>query len=274
MRMLLRAALILLPIAAVAQVPPPTPPTEVDQALRARVSEFFQYHVEAKFTKAFELVAEDTREYYFAAQKTQFKSFKIDGITYSDQFTKAVVTVSCERMWRMSPRFPEVQITQPMSTTWRIENGKWFWYRDANNETSLTPMGQSDPKAIGKPNGGPLPLPPDLSHDTMKKRAEELLKKSSISKTEVVLATSHPSSEQVVFHNGQPGSVLLSVDASAKPAGFSAVLDKKEARAGEDVVLKIQYDPADQNSAPPPFVVRVVVAPFNQAFAIAVKFAG
>jgi hypothetical protein len=272
MRMLFRAALILLPIAALAQTETQSPPPEVDQALRARVTEFFEDHVQAKFTKAFELVAEDTREYYFAAQKIQFKSFKIDSVTYSDHFTKAAVTLSCERMWRMSAQIPEVQVTQAMSTTWKIENGKWFWYRDANAETGLTPMGRSDPSAIGRSNGSPLALP-DVSQDALKKRAAEVLKESSVSKTEVTLPADHPSSEQVVFHNGQPGSVLLSVDASAKLDGFSAVLDKKEVRAGEDVVLKIHYDPAGKSTAPAPFTVRVIVTPFNQAFSIAVKFA-
>ncbi len=94
--MLFRAAFVLLPVVAFAQTPPP----EVDEALRARVTEFFQYHVDANFRKAYELVAEDTKEQYFGAQKWQFKSFKIDSIKYSDNFTKAEVQVTGQRMWR------------------------------------------------------------------------------------------------------------------------------------------------------------------------------
>jgi hypothetical protein len=271
--MLFRSVLILFPLAALAQTGSQTPPSEVDQALRGRVTEFFNYHVEGAtgFRKAMELVADDTKDYYFSAQKIQFKSFKIDSITYSDHFTRAVVTLSGRRMFRVSPQFPETEISQPMSTTWKIDNGKWCWYRDDTAETSLTPMGPSDPKAIGPSTGGMVPR--DLSQGEMDKRAQEVLKQSKISKTEVTLAASHPSSEQVVFHNGQPGSVLLSVDVSPKVAGFSAVLDKTNINAGEDVGLKIHYDPAGKNGAPGPVTVRVIVAPFNQAFPVTVKFA-
>ena len=85
-----QAAILLLPLAAFAQTPPP----DVDQALRARVTEFFQAHVDGAFRKAFEIVAEDTKDYYFATEKVRFKSFKIVDIKYSDNFTKAVVNLN------------------------------------------------------------------------------------------------------------------------------------------------------------------------------------
>jgi hypothetical protein len=262
--MLFRSVLILLPVAALAQTPPP----EVEQALRARVTEFFNYHVEGPtgFRKAMDLVADDTKDYYFSAQKIQFKSFQIDSVKLSDDFTKATVTLSGKRMWRPSPRFPETEITQPMSTTWKIENGKWCWYRDANAEENLTPMGPSDPKAIGPPSGM---VPRDFSQEGMNKRALEVLKQSSISKSEVTLSANH-SSEEVVFHNGQPGSVLLSLDSGAKVPGFSAALAKTNVSAGEDVAVKIRYDGKEMPANP--VTVRVMVAPFNQVFPVTVKF--
>src|SRR5438067_1630231 len=97
--MMFRAALVLLPLAAFAQTAPP----EVEEALRARVTQFFQYHVDGDFRKAFELVAEDTKDQYFGEQKIQLKTFKIQYIIYSDEFTKAEVQMSGERMWKMRP---------------------------------------------------------------------------------------------------------------------------------------------------------------------------
>src|SRR5579872_6889230 len=93
--MFFRTALALLPVVALAQTPPP----EVDQALRARVTEFLQYHVDGKFTKAFEYVADDTKEYYFNSQKVQFISFHLDDVKYSDHFTKAEVHAMVEHNW-------------------------------------------------------------------------------------------------------------------------------------------------------------------------------
>jgi len=63
--MLNRVALVLLPCLAWAQAPAdvttPGAPADVDKALRARVSQFFQYHVDGDFRKAYDIVAEDTR---------------------------------------------------------------------------------------------------------------------------------------------------------------------------------------------------------------------
>lgn len=119
------AALMLTSFAAMAQQPPPA---EVDQALRARVNEFFHYHVTGEFMKAFGYVAEETKEYYFAVQKRQYISYTVGNITYSDNFTKATVDVVGKAKMRPRPEFPEIVIDQPMSTTWKIENGKWVWY--------------------------------------------------------------------------------------------------------------------------------------------------
>src|SRR5580658_6041018 len=66
--------LSLVSAAACAQKPAPTAPQppaafkappEVEQALRARVTEFFQFHVEGNFRAAYGMIAEDTKEYYF-----------------------------------------------------------------------------------------------------------------------------------------------------------------------------------------------------------------
>src|SRR5580704_1507529 len=73
-------------------VPQPQPvfkaPSEVEQALRARVAEFFQLHVESNFQKAYGMVAEDTKKYYFDNKKNTYKSFRIAGVKFlNNDFT-------------------------------------------------------------------------------------------------------------------------------------------------------------------------------------------
>src|ERR1700733_15530283 len=99
--MLQKAALLALPLLAFGQAFGQAPSPEADQALRERVSEFFQDHVDGKFIKAFDLVAEDTKEYFFSAQKSKLLSFKIDTIEYSENSTKADVRLTTERMVKM-----------------------------------------------------------------------------------------------------------------------------------------------------------------------------
>lgn len=263
--MVFRSAFILLPLIAAAQTPPP----EVDQALRARVTEFFQYHVDGNFRKAEPLVADDTKDYYFGSQKLLFKSFKIDSIKYNDDFTKATVDLTCQRTWR-SAQFPETLVTQPMSTTWKIENGKWVWYRDPNNVWA-TPMGPGAPNQPA-PNASGTPQLPNVSPEAIAGKARAILQQSSVDKAEVTLLADKSSSDQVVFHNGSEGPVRVELDPGMKIPGLKVELDKTDLHAGENAILKLQYDPADKDPKPS-FTMRLTVRPFNQVFTISVKFA-
>lgn len=264
--MVFRAALALLPVLAFAQTPPP----EVDQALRARVSEFFQDHVDGNFRKAYALVAEDTKDYYFGAQKFQFKSFHIDNIAFSDDFTRAEVTVTGERIWQPRPDFPPTSVTTPMVTRWKIEDGKWVWYYNAEHDW-LTPMGPSDRNAIFVQAPSPVPK---FDPSQIGTAARNIMQQSSIDKNAVSLALDKPSSEQVVFHNGQPGQVKLVLQPLPSIAGFSATFDKSILNANENAVLKLHYEPGDRQTAPPAELkLRFLVEPLNQPYGITVKFA-
>ena len=86
----------MLPLIALGQ--DQTPAEAADQALRARVTEFLQYHVDGNFRKAYDMVADDTKEEYFNSGKSQLQSFKIDDIKFTDNFTKATVTATMSKM--------------------------------------------------------------------------------------------------------------------------------------------------------------------------------
>ena len=89
---------LLIPALVLAQTPKPAaPPAEVDQALRERATQFLQYQIDGNFRKAFELVAEDSKDFYFSIAKTKILSYKIDDITYSDDFSKATVRATTVR---------------------------------------------------------------------------------------------------------------------------------------------------------------------------------
>src|SRR5713226_10251313 len=264
--MRIRIPLFVLPLLALAQAPPP----EVDQALRARVTEFYQDHVDGNFRKAFDLVAEDTKDHYFGANKTQFKSFKIDKIDYSDNFTKAVVTLTVQRT--MTVQLQQVLIPSTGPTDWKIENGKWVWYSDPGKNLE-TPMGPADPNVI-KPNpDGSITVPKRLTPDMVAAAAQRILQQqqSGVNKSEVTLAAGKASSEEVIFHNAAQGSVQVRLDMSPEVAGLHAELDKSSVNAGENAVVKLSYAPGDKPPASP-VTLRLVVAPFNQVFTVTVRF--
>jgi hypothetical protein len=256
----------MLPLLAFAQAPPP----EVDQALRARVTEFYQDHVDGNFRKAFDLVAEDTKDYYFGSSKTQFKSFRIDKVEYSDNFTKANVTLTVQRTMAMQNQQVLIPSTGP--TNWKIENGKWVWYIESGKDHA-TPMGPSDSNVI-KPNPDEtITVPRKLTPELIAEAAQRILQQqqSGVSKSEVTLAGDKPSSDEFVFHNAVQGSVQVKLDMSPEVPGLHAELDKTSVNAGGNAVVKLRYEP---NGKPPesPVTLRLMIAPFNQAFTVTVKF--
>ena len=72
--------------------PAPKPPARVDEALRARIKEFYQYHVTEEYRKAEKLVAEDSQDFYYVHNKPHYLNFEITDIEYLDHFTKAKVS--------------------------------------------------------------------------------------------------------------------------------------------------------------------------------------
>ena len=269
--------LVWLPLIAFGQQ---NPPPEVDQALRARVTQFLQYHVEGNFRKAYDMVAEDTQEEYFNMGKAQLQGFKIDDVKFTDNFTKASVTATMSKMINVVGQ--EFPMSAPSTTTWKIEGGKWVWY----NETKpawTTPLGPaSAPAAAPKSNNAAdLVLPKEFDDKTIAAAARDILQQVNVDKKEVTLAADQRSEAKVIFHNGMTGSVKLELYAPEIP-GFTATLEQSTVRAAGDVSLVFRYQPGEQTNrrnsagnpvAPDPISVQLTVQPLNQVFMIRVNFA-
>jgi len=270
---LVPAALLLVPAALLAQAP--AAPPEVDQALRARVTEFFQDFVDGKFRLAINLVAEDTQDEYFSSPKAEIKTFKIDGVDFSKDFTDANVHLTVKQVWKLKAEgFMQDQVVDaPMSTTWKIENGKWVFYHHIDPNGWVTPMGPS--AGFRKPDGTAA-IPQKLDDATVRSEAERLLtqNQTSVDKDQVTLSSDKASSAKVVFHNGTPGSVNISVVGLPNNLpGFSAKLDKQVVNSGQDAILEIGYAPAaDRQSAPASFAIAVDVEPFGRPYYVQIDF--
>ncbi len=275
---LIAFSVVFLPLVVLGQEQ--TPAEAADQALRARVTEFLQYHVEGNFRKAYDMVADDTKEEYFNTGKSRLKGFKIGDIKFTDNFTKATVTATMSKTIAVVGQ--EIPVNMPSTTTWKIENGKWVWYNDVK-VSSANPLDLSSalgpapaaaaataPKNNDKDTGG---LPKDLDEKAIAAAAKSILQQVSVDKKEATLATDKPSEDKVIFHNGMPGSVQLELSAP-EIAGFTVKLEQSNVRAGGDVPVVFHYQPGDTPAGRrDPIIVRLVVQPTNQAFTIRVNFA-
>src|SRR5664280_1083651 len=119
------------------------PPADVDLALRARITAYYDLHVKGEFRKAEALVADDSQDFYYNASKTKYLSFEIARIEYSDNFTRAKATVVCEQ-YIMLPGFMGKPMRIPMPSTWKLVDATWYWYLDPES-LRATPFGKITP---------------------------------------------------------------------------------------------------------------------------------
>ena len=205
------------------------PPADVDQALRARITAFFDLHVKGEFRKAEALVAEDTKDIYYSSNKTQYLSFEIGRIDYSDNFTRAKATVLTEQ-YIMLPGFMGKPIKIPIPSTWKLVDGTWYWYVDPES-LRMTPFGKlgagSAPGSASATKSIPeIPTTvPDFIYKLVK-----------ADKASVTLQAGE--SGQVTITNSAPGPMNISLTGSVP--GVEVKLDRTVLKAGEKAVLTVR----------------------------------
>jgi hypothetical protein len=275
--MTLRASLLLLPILALAQE---QAPPDVDQELRARVSGFYQNFLETSYSprKAEAFVAEDTQEFFYNALKQKYQAFQILKVTYSDNFTKAVVVVSAKMETSIGGH--TMVVDWPKDTHWKIENGKWCFY-DHPADRPITPMGGANPPSTAAATDALSAgvKPKNSSPEAIRAAGMSVLKQQEmgLDKAAVIFSADQPSSTQVVFTNGADGDITIGLDAPVV-RGLKAKLDKTTVPGHGTAVLSLQYDPSDKTGPKDVWeprgniTFRIVAAPFDRIFPVSVQF--
>jgi hypothetical protein len=240
-------------------------PPDIDEALRARVTTFYQAHVNGKFRAADALVEEESKDIFFAMDKPRCSSFALGTINYSENFTRAKVMISCdtEMMMMMAGRIP---VKMPLLSLWKTIDGQWFWYAEPVVDKEVqTPFGVHKPQS-SEQGSGQAGLPGKFV---------DLAAVSSLvrpNKTEVRFRASEPSSEKVVLTSQMPGTVTLTLRGKPSP-GLTFELDRTTVGKGESATLSLHYQPVEGRLASAT-ALAVEVAPTNQVITINVAFGG
>ena len=201
------------------------PPARVDQVLRERINQFYDFHVKKEFRKAEALVAADTKEYFYSHNKPGYLSCETGKIIYSDNFKRAKATVVCSQ-YVMIPGFTDKPMKVPFASTWKVENGKWYWYVD-QAALSTTPFGTMAPGPPGTSGGPPSAIPDALNFALPIVKAD---------KDSVTLKPGE--SDTVTIRNGAPG--IMDISVAGKIPGVEAKLDHVNLKIGDQAVLTLQ----------------------------------
>jgi hypothetical protein len=235
-------------------------PPEVDEALRARVSKFFQAHVDGKFRLAEQEVAEDSKDFFYNMEKARYLGYEILKIKYEENFTKATVVVGVEVEWK-NPRTGTMIVKPPINTLWKVENGQWCWYVIPATDWK-TPYGTMTPGPKGR-----------TVLDTFKGVDPNAVSSGvRLAKNEIRLSSFEKSSGETTITNNMPGQVQIELGVPTVP-GLTASLDKKVLNKGETAKVTFVYDPPDKNPKGT-LLAHVTVQPTNQDLGIRLNFQG
>jgi hypothetical protein len=237
-------------------------PPDVDAALRARVAKFFQAHVDSKFRQAEEVIAEDSKDFFYNMEKSHYFSFEIVRINYSENYTKATVVTGVEVEWR-SPRIGVMRVKPPMTSLWKLENGQWYWYVVPQKDWD-TPWGRMNPG-------------PDAKQGTSAVAAmfngvdrETVLRQISIDTNHIRLKGYEASEGRAIIRNSMPGEIQLRLNAPTA-VGLEVTMDKTALKSGEQAVISVRYNPATKEPKPSSEF-SVNVDPVGQVYRIALTF--
>ncbi len=236
-------------------------PPPIDEALRARITKFYQAHVDGKFRQAEAIAAEDSKDIFYSSDKSRYYSFEIVKVSYSDNFTKATALVSCDSDFHAAGRRIRVKI--PLTSLWKYENGDWWWYASPRSNEVQTPFGVLRPGQGTDSLSSPIP--------DVQKAAQQIVTKLHANKQEVELSSYQPATEEVIIPNDLQGPVRLSIEHEPL-AGFEAKLDRQEVSEHELARLRLSMQPKDK-APKPTVIVKVRVEPTGQIIPIKVTFA-
>ena len=248
-------------------------PPAIDEALRARVTEFYQLYEAGKFKQAFTMVADDSQDAFFGSGKEDLKSCSTAKINYSDNFTRAAVVETCKMNWAVHGE--SVTSSVPITTNWKVVDGQWYWsyVKPTAVRSPFSPTGSIPLPADAPAGASPSMLPKDPAAE-----ARNILGQVTIDKDTVTLRADQGSKDQVQVKNDMPGTVSLSLDPSPLP-GLKITSKKTDISQHEVGVVEFEYNPDNNDIACSDCAKRVEggvtftihIMPTNQAFPVTIK---
>ena len=243
-------------------------PAGIDEALRARITQFYQFYVDGKFRAAEALVAEDSKDAFFVMEKTRYRGFQILKINYSDDFTRATVAVACDTELVMPVGvFP---VKMPVSSKWKLEGGQWMWYTVPPEKGLPTPIGINVPAGSKEEAAAPARTAVPLGMPTGPVDLESVSRMIRVDRQRVTFNPSAAGEQRVVVTNGMPGGVSLTLE-PAKLEGFELSFDRTRLVQGQSATLSIRYQPSP-DLKPAAATVNVIVAPVLKTIPVQIRF--
>ena len=248
-------------------------PAPIDEALRARVTQFYQAYMAGKFRDAYALVADDSQDAFMSSDKSEYRDCEILKIGYGENFTTAKVIESCRGEMRFQGHAFETKM--PLQTNWKVVDGKWYWcyVKPKFAPTPFSPTG-----FVPIPDDAPATPKSILPRDPAAE-AHQILGMVKVDKTAITLHSYENSKAEVHVRNDMPGWVTVGVDTITQP-GLRATVVKPQLGPHEETAVVFEYRLDDSTIAcgdcaerqHGTLTAQVRIQPTQQMFPISVTF--
>jgi len=240
----------------------------VDQALRARVNAFLDFQSKGDFRKAYDLVAEDSKDFYFGAPKEKAASFTVDEVQFGPDLSTATVRSTMKRQMMLAGH--PVDVPQLQVSEWKLEKGDWVWYHDPSKDVTKTIIGEIPVAPVEGATGAPIPR--DLSEKAARAAATAIIApKATIDKKSVTFILGKDSTEQVIFHNSNPGVVRVIAEVRGVADTITVEPNDRLVDPQADVPFKIIYKPRPESAIRGG--VLFTLEPFGSVYVLPVRLA-
>lgn len=216
-------------------------PPHIDKALRERIQLFYRLHQDRKWRQADQLVHAGSQDAFFESDKITFRSFKIVSTVYEENFTQARAVVDVDMDLSMAG-FGELQVNRPLVSSWKLDEGQWWWH------TAVRP----DTPALRLPPGAPgagIIGGPDSLKDFVK-AIQDLQNRVTVDRTSLTFPSHRPATGEIIVTNAWENRVHLSIDAP-ELAGLTLSIDTPILEAGRQARIRIVSTPQTNGALPP-----------------------
>jgi hypothetical protein len=207
------------------------------------------------------MVADDTKDDYYAARKPDIKGFSIDKVELAPDLKTAKVLIKAKVTFMMPGAGAET-FDFPTPTEWKLENGEWRWYLSQEARVA-TPFGKLNTSGSNGSSSSPDTkgaAPGGIKNPNVNAIQNQI----SISKTSVRLSRSNRD-DSVSITNGLLGTIDLRLDPHTQNiSGLAVKLDKTRLGSGETAVVQLHLT-GDKRFTDN---VDIVAEPLNRLFSI------
>ena len=252
--------------------PFPKAPSEVEEALRSRVTEFYTYFQQRKYRKAEALIDEESRDYFYESSKKPILGFELSSMEFQDDFRQANVLVN---VMIMLPMMGPKPVPFPLTGTWRWVEDNWYMHMEGNKPGTIKqgPFGpmRIDPDAALSAGAGPPQGLPSLSAEAVRRSLQQMYRVEPTA-LRFPAGTAEPTTRSVQFIN--PGPARLSVTATEEIhtlPGLRIEFDPRQLEPGEELPISFTYDPGEDRIEGKLTIIFSVL-PLKQIFGVTLEF--